>query len=121
MNAVLETLFAFMIVLSIVLFAFELATYLTYGGILKTKIVNQALDVHMPEGAELNPYEDSIINIGDMPYITSTKSILGMYYISGVGRILTFSSAHNRISKLHKELLAETRKETLEELLKIKK
>jgi hypothetical protein len=121
MNAVLETLFAFMIVLSIVLFAFELASYLTYGRILKTKIVNQALDVHIPKGAELNPFEDSIINIGDMPYITNTKSILGMYYISGVGRILTFSSAHNRISKLHKQLLAETRKETIEELLKIKK
>ena len=121
MNAVLETLLAFMIVLSIVLFAFELASYLTYGRILKTKIVNEALDAHLPKGAELNPFEDSIINIGDMPYITNTKSILGMYYISGVGRILTFSSAHNRISKLHKQLLAEKQNQTIEELLNIKK
>ena len=106
------------------LFITEVASFLTYGKILPTEIVNKALDIHIPKGAELNPFDTNIITIGDMPYIATTKSFLAYYHIDDIGRVWIFSSAHKRISKLHNELLnnPETNpKPTIEQLLKIDK
>lgn len=116
-------LIALVFTLPLIIGVFEFSSYMTYGGFIKTKDVNKALDFHIPMGAELNPFDTDIINIGKMPYISTTKSPLGLYYISEVGRVWTFSSAHNRIARLHKLLLLEEKKQpkqSIEEKLKIK-
>ena len=120
MKLFLEVLTAGIIALPIILLTFEFASYMTYGGFLKSKDVIKAIDFHLPNGASLNPYDKNIITIGDMPFISTTKSPFGFYYISDVGRVFVFSSAHRRISKIHDVLLSELSKPTIEEKLKIK-
>ena len=121
MEHLISTLVVFSVVLPLLLGTFEFASYMTYGGFLKSKDVIKAIDFHLPKGASLNPYDTNIITIGNMPFISTTKSVLGYYYISDVGRVWVFSPAHKRISQLHDFLLKEAKpKPTIEELLKIK-
>ena len=121
MKLFLEVLAAGIIALPIIILTLEFASYMTYGGFLKSKDVIKAIDFHLPKGASLNPYDTNIITIGNMPFISTTKSVLGYYYISDVGRVWVFSPAHKRISQLHDFLLKEAKpKQTIEELLKIK-
>ena len=120
MKLFLEVLTAGIIAVPIILLTFEFASYMTYGGFLKSKDVIKALDFHLQKGATLNPYDKNIITIGDMPFISTTKSPFGYYYINDVGRVFVFSSAHRRISKIHDVLLSELSKPTIEEKLKIK-
>ena len=120
MEHLISTLVVFSVLLPLLLGTLEFASYMTYGGFLKSKDVIKAIDFHLVKGASLNPYDKNIITIGDMPFISTTKSPFGYYYISDVGRVFVFSSAHRRISKIHDVLLSELSKPTIEEKLKIK-
>ena len=116
-----EALSVICVIIPVLFIVFEFASYVVYGKILKNKDVDRALDFHIQKGSSLNPYSSGIINIGDMPFISTVRvPTLAMYYIDDVGRVSIFSSAHRRIRKIHKQLLSEVEVPTIEEKLKIK-
>lgn len=124
MEHLISTLIALVVTLPILLGTFEFSTYMTYGGFIKSEDVIKAINHHLPKGVSLNPFDTDIITIGNMPYISTTKSPFGYYYIDGVGRVFTFSKAHDMISMIHKTALLDYTKEnpskTIEEKLNIK-
>lgn len=99
-------LLAFIIALIMVVFAFELAAFVTCGWFIPNDLLNEALDKHIPNGSELNWFDEDIIRIGKMTHQIQTvpAGFFGKYYVYGVGRVFRFSSAHRRIEKLHNEL-----------------
>lgn len=117
-------LIALCVTLPLVLGAFEFAAYMTYGGFIKSDDVIKAINYHLPNGVDVNQFSTDIITIGKMPYISTTKSPFGYYYIDGVGRVWTFSKAHTMISMIHKQALLDYNKQnpskTIEEKLNIK-
>ena len=110
----------------ILVFAFEVASFATYGWFINDKVLNEALDQHVPKGCSLNMFDKEIFDIGDMPFVSSIPiSILGGYYINNVGRVRYGTLAHKRIKNIHTELKrqweAEHPKETeIRKQLKIK-
>ena len=120
MNRLIEIFCTLLVLLPIFILALEFASYMEVGGYVKSKDVIKAIEFHLPKGAHLNPFDNDIITIGDMPFIATSKSLLGMYYIHNVGRIWLFSPAHKRISEIHKQLLAEKQNQTIDEMLNIK-
>ena len=98
-------LMAFIIALIMIVFAFELAAFVSCGWFIPNDLLNEALDKHIPNGSELNMFDDDIIRIGDMHYISTLPGgFFGRYYVKSVGRVFRFSSAHRRIERLHNEL-----------------
>jgi hypothetical protein len=98
-------LLAFIIALIMIVFAFELAAFASCGWFIPNDLLNEALDKHIPNGSRLNMFDDDIISIGNMHQIAILPGgFFGKYYVSGVGRVFRFSSAHRRIEKLHNEL-----------------
>ena len=120
MNRLIEIFCTLLVLLPILILALEFASYMAVGGYVKSEDVIKAIEFHLPNGASLNSFDSNIINIGDMPFIATSKSLLGMYYIHNVGRIWIFSPAHKRISEIHKQLLAEKQNQTIDEMLNIK-
>lgn len=124
MEHLIAILISLSIVIPLLLGVFEFSSHMTYGGFIKSEDVIKAIDYHLPNGVSLNPYDTDIITIGKMPYISTTKSPFGYYYIDGVGRVLVFSKAHTMISMIHKTALLDYTKEnpskTIEEKLNIK-
>lgn len=118
----IHLLIALCVALPLVLGVFEFSSYMTYGGFIKSDDVIKAINHHLPNGVSLNPFDTNIITIGNMPYISTTKSPFGYYYIDGVGRVWIFSKAHTMISMIHKVALEEVKpnKKTIEEKLNIK-
>jgi hypothetical protein len=117
-------LIALCVALPLVLGVFEFSSYMTYGGFIKSDAVIKAINHHLPNGVDVNQFDTDIITIGKMPYISTTKSVLGYYYIDGVGRVWTFSKAHTMISMIHKAAVDEYNKQnpskTIEQKLNIK-
>ena len=104
----LEILLVFVVFVFIVSIVFELATFCVYGSFIPDKLVNEALDTHLSKGISVNPYDNSIVTIGELPYISKVPNgILGSYYIDDVGRISRFSSGHKRIDSIYKNLKYE--------------
>ena len=98
-------LLAFIIASTLVVFAFEIAAFVSVGWFIPNKLLNEALDKHIPNGSRLNMFDDDIIRFEEMSSIaTLPGGFFGKYYVYGVGRVFRFSSAHRRIEKLHKEL-----------------
>jgi len=98
-------LLAFIIGLIFVVIAFELAAFVSCGWFIPNKLLNEALDKHIPKGIRLNTFDDDIIRFAEMSSIaTLPAGFFGKYYVYGVGRVFRFSSAHRRIEKLHNEL-----------------
>ena len=99
-------LLAFIIASTLAVIAFEVASFVSVGWFIPNKLLNEALDKHIPNGSRLNMFDDDIIRIGDMPLVIATLpgGFLGKYYVQDVGRVYRFSSAHRRIEKLHNEL-----------------
>ena len=96
---------AFIIALIMIVFAFELAAFASCGWFIPNKLLNEALDKHIPNGIRVNTFDDDIITIGNMHQIaTLPGGFFGKYYVLGVGRVFRFSSAHRRIKRLHNEL-----------------
>ena len=110
----------------ILAFAFEVASFATYGWFIPDKLLNEALDQHVPKGCSLNMFDTKILNIGDMPFVSTIPiGILGSYYIHNVGRVRYGTLAHKRIKNIHTQLKrqweAEHPKETeIRKQLKIK-
>ena len=89
----------------ILVFAFEVASFATYGGFINDKVLNEALDQHVPKGCSLNMFDKKIFDIGDMPFVSTIPiGILGSYYINNVGRVRYGTLAHKRIKNIHTEL-----------------
>jgi hypothetical protein len=97
-------LLAFIISFVLIVFAFELVAFVSCGWFIPNDLLNEALDKHIPNGSRLNMFDDDIISIGNMNQIHNEGGFFGKYYVSGVGRVFRFSSAHRRIERLHNEL-----------------
>jgi hypothetical protein len=88
-----------------IVFAFEMAAFASCGWFIPNKLLNEALDKHIPNGTRLNMFDDDIITIGNMHQISTLPGgFFGIYYVHSVGRVFRFSSAHRRIERLHNEL-----------------
>jgi hypothetical protein len=88
-----------------IVFAFEMAAFVSVGWFIPNKLLNEALDKHIPNGIRVNTFDDDIITIGNMHQIaTLPGGFLGKYYVYSVGRVYRFSSAHRRIERLHNQL-----------------
>jgi hypothetical protein len=88
----------------------RLATRITFGKILKDEVWVPILEKQIQKGSKCNPFDPSIIDIGDLPFISNVPfDILGYYYISGHGVI-------SRWSKSHKLIKAEFKKQKQKEL-----
>ncbi len=98
-------LLAFIIALTLAVIAFEVASFVSVGWFIPNKLLNEALDKHIPNGSRLNMFDDDIIKIEDMHQISTLPAgFLGKYYVQSVGRVFRFSSAHRRIERLHNQL-----------------
>jgi hypothetical protein len=93
----------------------RLATRITFGKILKDEVWVPILEKQIQKGSRCNSLDSSIIDIGDLPFISTVPfDILGYYYISGHGVI-------SRWSKSHKLIKAEYNKKKQKELERYKK
>ena len=96
----------------ILVFAFEVASFATYGWFINDKVLNEALDQHVPKGCSLNMFDKKIFDIGDMPFVSTIPiGILGSYYINNVGRVRYGTLGHKRIKNIHTELKRKFRSE----------
>ena len=90
-----------MLVLKIVLVLVtisRLATYIVYGSLIKDEDWVPILEKQIQKGSKCNLFDPSIINIGDLPFISTVPfDILGYYYISGHGVISRWSKTHKLI------------------------
>ena len=99
----------FIVVMSIFIPIFlvicEFAGFVAFGWFIPDKILNEALDQHVPKGCSLNMFDEKIFDIGDMPFVSTIPiGILGSYYINNVGRVRYGTLAHKRIKNIHTEL-----------------
>jgi hypothetical protein len=77
---------------------FRLATYATYGSLIKDKDWIHILEKQIQNGSNLNIYNSDIIYIGNLPYISNVPlDILGYYYISNTGMVPRWSKSHKLI------------------------
>ena len=97
----------------------EFSTWAVYGGIIKDSIINESLDINIPKGLKVNPYEISILYIGEMPFISTNFSLISRYHISDTGRILRFTKADKRIKEIYTKLNG-TKEDRIKTRLKIK-
>jgi hypothetical protein len=98
-------LLAFLISSGLIVIAFELAAFVSVGWFIPNKLLNEALDKHIPNGIRVNTFDDDIITIGNMHQIATVPGgFFGKYYVQSVGRVFRFSSAHRRIKRLYNEL-----------------
>ena len=121
----------FLVVMSIFIPIFlvicEISGFIAFGWFLNDKILNEALDQHIRKGCHINPFDENIITIGEMPYIATTPFgvLFSSYHINNVGRVRYGTLAHKRIKNIHTQLKrqweAEHPKETeIRKQLKIK-
>jgi preprotein translocase subunit SecY len=88
--------------------AFRLSTYITYGSLIKDEEWVPILEKQSQKGSALNMFDSSIINIGALPYITSISfDILVKYYISNVGAVPRWSKSHKIIKAEFKKIKEE--------------
>lgn len=112
-----------MILFIILFLTFILVTEITMrfliGPILNSKIVEEALDYHIPNGIRF--YDNHTLSLGEssnaMPFISTAWSLMSYYYIFNVGRVNRFSNAHKRIKELY--LLKDDKKQS--KLTRLKK
>ena len=95
----------FLVVMSIFIPFFmivlEFSSFVVFGKFINDKVLNEALDQHVPKGCSLNMFDKKIFDIGDMPYIaTGPIGILGKYHINNVGRVRYGTLAHKRIKNI---------------------
>ncbi len=93
------------IILALILI-FWIATIFTYGWYISDESIYDVLQRHKTSKISLNMFNASIINIGNMPYISSLPASLSCkYYISGMGIIPRWSKSHKLIKQCYKEAL----------------
>ena len=85
---------------------FEIGAFAIYGWFINDKILNEALDQHIRKGCHINPFDEGIITIGDMPYIANGAFgiLFASYHIHNVGRVRYGTLGHKRIKNIHTEL-----------------
>ena len=113
-------IYSILLVIIAISFLLEIPTYAVYGWLIKDKLVMKALDKAYKDsnGITLNPYNESILTIGTLPFISIHYSIFSYYYINGVGRISRFGKSHKRIKHSY-NLLKGTREQRIKRKLNI--
>jgi hypothetical protein len=125
-EGLLSVLVALCVCVPVLLLVFEFASFMSVGWFINDKVLNEALDQHVPNGCDLNPYNLDIVNIGKMPFISTVKlGIFGLYYVNNVGRVRYGTLGHKRIRNIHTQLLRKYKEEhspekTLRQKLNIK-
>lgn len=95
MTILLSTLTIIVVVL---FFATRVATYTTYGPLIKDEVWAPVLEKQIQKGSELNPFDSNIINIGNLPYISNIQfDVLGGYHINCIGVVPRWSKSHKLI------------------------
>jgi hypothetical protein len=101
-----------------IIFLTEFPNWCVYGNIIKYSYLNKCLDTQIKLGASLYPYDNSILYIGELPFISTHFSFISRYYINETGRVLRFTKADKRIREIHLELKG-TRQDQIKKKLKI--
>ena len=111
---------AIYIVLFLVIIINQIVNIIVYGRIIKDDLVIKALDKAYNDGngISLNRYDNTILNIGMLPFISTHFDLFSRYYIDGVGQISRFGKAHKRIKHTH-NLLKGTREQRIKRKLNI--
>lgn len=91
--------------LIIILAAFEIACFTTYGWFLNNKwidVINTKKQTHI----RLNTSTNNIFYIGDLPYIAkSFPSFFSKWYINGSGRVYRFSKLSHLLDEIYFDLI----------------
>lgn len=81
----------------------SLSVLVIYGKPIKNKLVVEAINKNLSNGISLNPYDNEILNIGNMNYISVNKfCCFSRYHISEIGTIWRFSKADKMIDEIYK-------------------
>lgn len=80
----------------------ELANYLTYGGFIPKKVIEQFIRLDESK-VKLNRFDYEIIST--TPFIATHLSIFSKYYIDKIGQIPRWSKLHKKIKNMHKNLI----------------
>jgi len=81
----------------------ELTNNLAYGKLLLDEnILTRVVDKASEQSKELNQFNQNMIYLGKLPYISTCNSPLAKYHISNVGRIPRWSKATKIIDQAYK-------------------
>lgn len=83
------------------------ATISIYGGFIDSDKYYDIVLKQKEKGFSLNPYSNSILNIGNLPYISPTKTIFTKHHIDGFGIIWKWSKLSKLIDELYIEALTK--------------
>jgi len=82
----------------------ELVNMLIYGPFIIDKNLYESI-LQNKDKIRVNEFDRSIFYIGSSPYTSSSLSIIGHYYIKGIGIIPRWTKTHKLLKELHKKEL----------------
>jgi hypothetical protein len=83
----------------------EFASFAVYGKILNSAFYEDVIKIQSQKGVRLNGIDPSIINIGNLPYITTNFSLFNKWHITGIGRVWRWSKLSKLIDEIHKQAI----------------
>lgn len=105
-----------LLIITTILFIYaRIVTRITFGPILSDETWVPILERQIKKGSKFTYYDSSMVDIGNLPYISKVPfDIISYYYISDIGVIPRGSKAH----KLIKSEFEKLKKEKINQYLK---